>query len=138
MQNKLDGEGQETHDFTHLCHIKQKATENKHNGQKPSQADSSMVVTSGEGGGRRMKRVKGIKHVMTGGDQSLGGWHTVLHTAGVSQNCAPETYTVLLIDVSPINLILKIKKKPHCIKSSNSNNISSILHLKKSTKFMTS
>ena len=35
-----------------------------------------MVVTRGEGGGGRMKRGKGLKYMVMGGDYTLGGEHT--------------------------------------------------------------
>ena len=40
----------------------------------------------------------------------VGGGHTAQHTGGGSQNCTLETYVILLINVTPINLILKINK----------------------------
>ena len=43
------------------------------------------------------------------GNQTLGGEHTMQYTDGVLQNCTLATYIILLIDVTPINLILKNK-----------------------------
>ena len=39
------------------------------------------------------------------GDQTLGGEHTIQYTDDVLQNCALETYKILLTSVNPINLI---------------------------------
>ena len=41
---------------------------------------------------------------------TLGGGHTVQYTDHASQNCALETYTILLANVTPINLKKNIKK----------------------------
>ena len=40
-------------------------------------------------------------------DLTLGGKHTMQYTHDVSQNCTLETYILLLINVTLINLILK-------------------------------
>ena len=37
------------------------------------------------------------------GDLSWGGEHTVQCTNDVSYNCTPETYIILLTNVTPIN-----------------------------------
>ena len=34
-----------------------------------------------------------------------GGEHTIQHTDDVFYNCTPETYVILLTDVTPINSI---------------------------------
>ena len=39
------------------------------------------------------------------GDLTWGGEHTVQCTDHVLQNCTPETYIILLTDVTPINSI---------------------------------
>ena len=46
------------------------------------------------------------------GDLTLGGKHTIQYTDNKLQNCTPETYIILLINVTPTNSIkiLKIKK----------------------------
>ena len=44
-----------------------------------------------------------------GGDQTLGGEHTMQCTDGVLQNCTPETF-IKLTNVIPINLIFKKEK----------------------------
>ena len=41
--------------------------------------------------------------MMTGGDLTLDGEHTMQHTDDVSQNCTPETYVILLTSVTAIN-----------------------------------
>ena len=43
------------------------------------------------------------------GDLTWGGEHTTQYTDDVLQNCTPETYIILLTNVTPINSI-KIKK----------------------------
>ena len=43
--------------------------------------------------------------MVTEGDLTLGGEHTMQFTDDVSQNCTFETYIILLTDVTPINLI---------------------------------
>ena len=43
----------------------------------------------------------------TEGDQTLNGEHTVQYTDDGQYNCTPETYTILLINVTLINLIFK-------------------------------
>ena len=42
---------------------------------------------------------------MTKGDLTLGGKYTAQYTNNVLQNFALETYTILLTNVTPINLI---------------------------------
>ena len=44
------------------------------------------------------------------GDLTLGGEHIIQYTDDVSQNCAPETYIILLTSVTPINSIKKYKQ----------------------------
>lgn len=41
----------------------------------------------------------------TDGDQTLGGGHSMQFTDDVLQNCTCETYVMLLISATPINLI---------------------------------
>ena len=45
---------------------------------------------------------------MVTGDLTLGGKHTVQYIDDVLQNCTLETYTILLTNVAPINLISKL------------------------------
>ena len=47
--------------------------------------------------------------MVTEGDLTLGGEHTMQFTDDVSQNCTFETYIILLTDVTPINLIKFLK-----------------------------
>ena len=37
-----------------------------------------------------------------------GGEHTIQYTDDLSQNCTPESYVILLTNVTPINSIFKI------------------------------
>ena len=39
---------------------------------------------------------------MTEGDLIWGGDHTIQHTDDVLQDCSPETYIILLSNVTPI------------------------------------
>ena len=43
--------------------------------------------------------------MVTEDDLRLGGGHTMQYTDGVSWKCTPETYMVLLTNVTPINLM---------------------------------
>lgn len=61
------------------------------------------------GGDHRPHRVKGAKDMVTEGDQSLGGGHTMQYTNHVSQSCTPDTCMTLLTNVTPIGLIKKLK-----------------------------
>ena len=54
--------------------------------------------------------MKGAKYMVTEDDLTLGGGHTLQCTGHVSQKYMLETYIILLINVAPINLILKLKK----------------------------
>lgn len=45
--------------------------------------------------------------MITKGDQTLGDEHTAQYTKDVLQNCRPETYTMLLTNVTPVNLVKK-------------------------------
>ena len=45
------------------------------------------------------------------GDMTWGGEHTIQYTDDVLQNCTPETYIVLLSNVTSINSIKNIKDK---------------------------
>ena len=38
-------------------------------------------------------------------DLTLGGRHTMKYTDAVAQKCTLETYVILLINVTPINLL---------------------------------
>ena len=60
-----------------------------------------MVAFKGEKGGG-MKRVKGVKYMVTEGDQTLGGENTMEYTDNILQNFIPEMY-MLLTNVTPIN-----------------------------------
>ena len=41
------------------------------------------------------------------GDLTLGGEHTIQYTDNVLENCIPETYVILLVNVTPINSVKK-------------------------------
>ena len=56
------------------------------------------------------------------GDLTWGGKHTVKYTNGVLQNCTPETYIILLTNVTPIN---SIKNKIEKIKAHAFDNVTS-------------
>ena len=43
--------------------------------------------------------------MVTEGDLTWGGEHTIQYTDGVLQNCTLETYIILLTNVIPINSI---------------------------------
>ena len=43
------------------------------------------------------------------GDLTWGGEHTIQYTDEVLQNCARETYIILLTNVTPINSIKNFK-----------------------------
>ena len=43
--------------------------------------------------------------MVTEGDQTLGGGHTIQYTDDMLQNCAPETYVTLLTNITPVNSI---------------------------------
>lgn len=45
--------------------------------------------------------------MVTEEDLTLGGEHTTQHTDDAPQNYAPETYIILLTDVTQINLTFK-------------------------------
>ena len=47
--------------------------------------------------------------MVMGGDLTWGGEHTTQYTDDVLQSCTPETYTVLLTNVTPVNSI-QLKK----------------------------
>ena len=59
-----------------------------------------MVVTRGDGDGERMKKVQGLKYMV-----SEGWWAHVEHTDVGSLSCTPETYVMLLTNVMQKNLI---------------------------------
>ena len=44
------------------------------------------------------------------GDLTWGGEHTIQYTDIVLQNCVPETYILLLANVTPVKFNLKINK----------------------------
>ena len=54
-----------------------------------------------------MKRVKGVKYIMTEVDQTMGVECTMQCTDDTLYNCALETYIKLLTNVTSINLMLK-------------------------------
>ena len=64
-----------------------------------------MMITRGKGGGGKQKRVNGELR-----DLTWSGEHTIHYTDDVLQNCTPETYVILLTNVTPINST-KIKKE---------------------------
>lgn len=43
------------------------------------------------------------------GDLTWGGEHIIQYTDDMLQNCTPETYILLLNNVTPINSIKKVK-----------------------------
>ena len=48
-------------------------------------------------------------------DMTWGGEHTTIqYTHDVLQNCTPETYIILLTNVTPINS-MKMKKRKNCL-----------------------
>ena len=47
--------------------------------------------------------------MLTEGDLTSGGEHTIQYTGDVLQNCTPKTYIILLTNVTPIFL-----KKNEC------------------------
>lgn len=44
------------------------------------------------------------------GDLTCGGEHTVQYIVGVLQNCTPETYVILLTNVTSKKILLKINR----------------------------
>ena len=48
--------------------------------------------------------------MVTEGDVTLGGGHTMQYTGDVSQNCTRETSIIVLINATPVNVI-KCKKE---------------------------
>ena len=59
-----------------------------------------MVVTKGEGGCGEGEEGKGGQNMVTQGDLTLGGEHTMQYTDDVSQNCTLGTYIILLTNVT--------------------------------------
>ena len=49
------------------------------------------------------------------GDLTWGGEHIIQYSDNVLQNCTPETYIILLTNVTPVNSIGKRKKLSRCI-----------------------
>ena len=45
------------------------------------------------------------------GDLTWGGEHTMQYTDDILQNCTPETYIILLTNVTPMNSVKKNKNK---------------------------
>lgn len=87
----------------HLC-----GTQNrKQQTNKQPDADDSMVVSRGQGGGRRQKRAKGSNRV-TGGERTVRGEPTMQCVHDVIEDRTPETRIILLTNVTPMNL-LKLK-----------------------------
>ena len=58
-------------------------------------------------GGERVKRAKGVKYIVTEGDQALGGEYTMQYTDDVLQICTPDTLNGINQCYPPPNLILK-------------------------------
>ena len=73
---------------------------------KTSDTDNSMVGTRGKRG-RGSEEVKGVRCMVTQEDLTLGGGYTMRYTEDVSQNCTLKTYTILLTNITPINLTVK-------------------------------
>ena len=48
--------------------------------------------------------------MVTGGDFTWDGEHTIHYTDDVLYNCTPETYIILLTNVTPINSIKPLEK----------------------------
>ena len=48
---------------------------------------------------------KGAKYMVTEDDLTLESGHTMQYTDHVSQKCTLETYVILLINITPINVI---------------------------------
>ena len=48
------------------------------------------------------------------GDLTWGGEHTIQYTCDVLYNCTPETYVILLTNVTPINSVKKTPWKSLC------------------------
>ena len=46
-----------------------------------------------------------FKYMVIEGNLTLGGEHTMQYRDDILQNCTPETYIILLTNVTPINLI---------------------------------
>ena len=55
--------------------------------------------------------------MVTEGDLTLGGEHTMQYTDDVLQNCKLEIYIILLTNVTSINLIFKKLKEGICEKT---------------------
>ena len=91
------------HDFTHIWDIQLKATRKTN---KNSQAETTVWSLPER---RRLGEAKGkgVKCMAAEEDVTLGGGHRVQHTDHVSQRRALETYTILLTDVTPVDLVLK-------------------------------
>ena len=51
------------------------------------------------------QRVEGIKHMVTEEDSTSGGAHTTPCADDASRNCTTDPSIILLIDITPINLI---------------------------------
>lgn len=63
------------------------------------------MVTGGEAGRVENEQAKGGQYVVTEGDWTLGGEHTMQYRNGLLQNCICGTYIMLLTNVSPVNVI---------------------------------
>lgn len=97
-------EKDKSHTISLICGIQNR----KQRTNKPKNSQTQRTVwplPEGKGGGRRSKRVKGvkIKDMVTEGDLALGDEHTLHHTDDVVQDCTPETYIILLTTVTLIN-----------------------------------
>ena len=67
------------------------------------------MITRGKGGwGQVEEGIGGING--DGKVLDLAGEHTIQFIDNVLQNCRPETYIILLTNVTPIKLIQKLKK----------------------------
>ena len=93
-------------DFTYMWAIKQRATKEtkQTNSQTQIRVPYKGTLIRWEGGWGKMKRIKGIKYLVMKRDQTLGSEHTMQHRDEVSQNYTPETYILLLTNITPINL----------------------------------
>ena len=75
-----DQKEQEPCDCTHVGY----KTKSNQGTNKLIDTDNRVAVTRGEGGTGRMKTVKGVKYMVTKGDSTLGGEHTMQHTDDIS------------------------------------------------------
>ena len=64
----------------------------------------------------QMVKGEGAKYLVTEGDLTLGGGHTMQCTDHGSQKCTRETCGTLLTNVTPINFIKKERHKQMKVK----------------------